>query len=293
MATVTIDLPDDAFAALRRSPKEFSQEMRLAAAMLWYTQGRISHEKAAQLAGISRIAFIDALAAAKLPACHVDVDELMEEVASARGADCEPATVNLDGASGPPGEPVGAETTGDTGAHADLGFSTEAAEMHYRALGNWKGPRSERRAAQEFWRGAGTVGARWLVGRLRDEVIVETLHAAASVLADLGELGIGPIVEGLLANPAHDQAIALLNALGWLADSGRAARLEGAQVELVLADRLQHDDPDMREAAACAMRLIRPEHAVRWLEHRLRDEADAEVRGTIEEELAHHHALRT
>jgi hypothetical protein len=25
MATVTIDLPDDAFAALRRSPKEFSE----------------------------------------------------------------------------------------------------------------------------------------------------------------------------------------------------------------------------------------------------------------------------
>jgi predicted HTH domain antitoxin len=50
--------------------------------MLWYTQGRVSHEKAARLAGISRTAFIDALAAAKLPAFHVDVDELMEEVAS-------------------------------------------------------------------------------------------------------------------------------------------------------------------------------------------------------------------
>jgi predicted HTH domain antitoxin len=87
MATVTIDVPDDAFAALRRSPKEFSQEMRLAAAMLWYTQGRISHEKAAQVAGVSRIAFIDALAAAKLPAFHVDVEELMEEVAGARQAD--------------------------------------------------------------------------------------------------------------------------------------------------------------------------------------------------------------
>jgi predicted HTH domain antitoxin len=86
MATLTIEVPDDAFATLHRSPKELTQEMRLAAAMLWYTQGRISHEKAAQFSGTSRIAFIDALAAARLPAFHVDVDELMEEVELARNA---------------------------------------------------------------------------------------------------------------------------------------------------------------------------------------------------------------
>jgi predicted HTH domain antitoxin len=86
MATITIELPDDAFATLHRSPKELSQEIRLAAAMIWYTQGRISHERAAQFSGVSRIAFIDALASAKLPAFHVDVDELMEEVECARQA---------------------------------------------------------------------------------------------------------------------------------------------------------------------------------------------------------------
>jgi predicted HTH domain antitoxin len=80
MATVTIEVPDEAFAALRRSPQELGREMRLAAAMLWYTQGRISHEKAAFLAGVSRLDFIDALAEANLPTFQVDVDELMEEV---------------------------------------------------------------------------------------------------------------------------------------------------------------------------------------------------------------------
>jgi predicted HTH domain antitoxin len=59
MATVTIEVPDEAFVALRRSPQEFGREMRLAAAMLWYTHGRISHEKAAFLAGLSRLDFID------------------------------------------------------------------------------------------------------------------------------------------------------------------------------------------------------------------------------------------
>lgn len=85
-AAVTIEIPDDTFAKLHRSPKELTSEIRLAAAMLWYTQGRISHEKAAQLASVSRIAFIHALAEAQLPAFHVDVDELMEEVEGTRQA---------------------------------------------------------------------------------------------------------------------------------------------------------------------------------------------------------------
>lgn len=101
MKTLTIDVPDDAFSVLHRSPQELSREMRLASAMLWYTQGRMSHEKAAQFAGVSRIAFIDALAAAKLPAFHVDVDELMEEVASARQAYREHLASRVPGAGGP------------------------------------------------------------------------------------------------------------------------------------------------------------------------------------------------
>ena len=104
MATVTIEVPDDALAALRRSPTELSREMRLASAMLWYTQGRISHERAAEFAGLDRIDFIDALAAAKLPAFHVDVDELMEEVESARHAYREHLAAGLPGPGGAAGD---------------------------------------------------------------------------------------------------------------------------------------------------------------------------------------------
>ncbi len=45
MATVTIEVPDDAFSALRQSPKDFAREMRLAAAIQWYHQGLVSQEK--------------------------------------------------------------------------------------------------------------------------------------------------------------------------------------------------------------------------------------------------------
>jgi predicted HTH domain antitoxin len=58
---VTIELPEDVLPILRTSPDAFVAEMRLAAAIKWYEQGRVSQGKAAELAGLSRQAFIDAL----------------------------------------------------------------------------------------------------------------------------------------------------------------------------------------------------------------------------------------
>jgi predicted HTH domain antitoxin len=80
MQTVTMELPDGAFAALRRSPDEFAREMRLAAAMLWYSRGEISQEKAAEIAGLDRTDFLAALAANKIEVFKVDVHELEEEL---------------------------------------------------------------------------------------------------------------------------------------------------------------------------------------------------------------------
>jgi len=59
--TLHLELPDDAFSALRSSPEEFGRELRLAAAIKWYEMERISQGKAAELAGLSRSAFIEAL----------------------------------------------------------------------------------------------------------------------------------------------------------------------------------------------------------------------------------------
>jgi hypothetical protein len=42
MTTVTLELPEEVFSALRRSPEEFVREMRLAAAIHWYERGEIS-----------------------------------------------------------------------------------------------------------------------------------------------------------------------------------------------------------------------------------------------------------
>ncbi len=82
MATVTIEVPDDAFAALRRSPKEFAQEMRVAAAIHWYRRELISQGKAAEIAGLSRREFLEALFREQVPACQVTIEELAEELKS-------------------------------------------------------------------------------------------------------------------------------------------------------------------------------------------------------------------
>jgi predicted HTH domain antitoxin len=80
MTTLTIDVPDGIFSALRRSPEELMQEMRIEAAVQWYAQQRVSQERAAELAGLSRAAFIDELARRKIPVTQISFDELMDEV---------------------------------------------------------------------------------------------------------------------------------------------------------------------------------------------------------------------
>ena len=87
MPTIKIDLPESVFSAIRRSPDEFVREMRLAAAVKWYELGEISQGKAADLAGVSREAFIAALSRFDVSAVQTKPDELRKELQEARGSD--------------------------------------------------------------------------------------------------------------------------------------------------------------------------------------------------------------
>lgn len=58
---VTLDIPESALSVFRDDAAHFTKEMRLAAAAKWYEIGLVSQGKAAELAGLSRAAFIDAL----------------------------------------------------------------------------------------------------------------------------------------------------------------------------------------------------------------------------------------
>lgn len=83
--TLSLELPDDAFSALRSSPEEFGRELRLAAAIKWYEMERISQGKAAEIAGLSRSAFIEALSRYGVSPIQVSPAELENEVQQALG----------------------------------------------------------------------------------------------------------------------------------------------------------------------------------------------------------------
>ncbi len=80
MKTIQIEVPDDAFAALRLAPEEFARELRLAAAIQWYRQCVVSQGKAAEIAGLARADFIDELARRKVNVTQVDKEELEREI---------------------------------------------------------------------------------------------------------------------------------------------------------------------------------------------------------------------
>jgi predicted HTH domain antitoxin len=61
VTNITINLPTTVFSALRKTPDEFVQEMRIAAAVKWYELEQISQGKAAEIAGLTRAEFIQAL----------------------------------------------------------------------------------------------------------------------------------------------------------------------------------------------------------------------------------------
>jgi len=82
-----IELPESAFSALRKSPAEFVQEMKYAAVVKWYEAGMISQDKAAEIAGLSRFAFLGLLTRYEVSAIQYTPELLEEELRHARRED--------------------------------------------------------------------------------------------------------------------------------------------------------------------------------------------------------------
>lgn len=83
MTVVQVSFDTDVFAAVRKSPAEVSQEIRLATAVFWYARGLVSQGKAAEIAGVSRAELIDVLAASGVSPSQETLEDLDEALARA------------------------------------------------------------------------------------------------------------------------------------------------------------------------------------------------------------------
>ena len=83
MISVPVELPESVFSALRFAPDDFVREMRLAAAVKWYELGKVSQGKAAEIAGLSRAAFIETLSRYQVSPFQYTAEEIAEDVARA------------------------------------------------------------------------------------------------------------------------------------------------------------------------------------------------------------------
>jgi len=83
MARVELEFDPSAFSVLRKSPQEFAEELKRAAVVQWYAEGRISQSKAAEVLGVSRAEFLIELHQRRVEACQVTIEEILEESRSA------------------------------------------------------------------------------------------------------------------------------------------------------------------------------------------------------------------
>ena len=80
MVTVSFELSEEVLSAVRQDSARFTQELRLAAAVKWYEMGLVSQSQGAEIAGLSRSAFISALGRFAVSVFQYNTDEIAEEV---------------------------------------------------------------------------------------------------------------------------------------------------------------------------------------------------------------------
>ncbi len=80
-----IEVSDEVLLAMQKDPKDLAGEMRLAAAAKWYELGLLSQGKAAEVAGLSRAAFVAQLARFGVSPFQETAGEVLEAVKSLSG----------------------------------------------------------------------------------------------------------------------------------------------------------------------------------------------------------------
>ncbi len=78
MVHIGFEIDEGVLARFHTEPGEFTQELRIAAAVKWYELQRVSQGRAAEIAGLTRAEFIEALARYGVSPFQDTAEELIE-----------------------------------------------------------------------------------------------------------------------------------------------------------------------------------------------------------------------
>lgn len=79
MVQMTIEVPEGPLASLGKDPEGFARELRLVAAVKWYEMQLLSQGRAAEVAGLSRAEFFDALSRFGVTPFQTTAEEILAE----------------------------------------------------------------------------------------------------------------------------------------------------------------------------------------------------------------------
>lgn len=83
MQTLTLHIPDEVAFSLKGSPEHLSERISQMAAVKLYELGQLSSGRAAQLAGVSRVEFLQTLGRFGVSPFRLSAEELDEDIAHA------------------------------------------------------------------------------------------------------------------------------------------------------------------------------------------------------------------